>query len=218
MNRSTSDNEQRNGKRLLLLGLIFLAGCAGANESVNREGFIEIANPALTMSPNAPETIWVPRSYVETGVPRGKELAKKGYDAVTGKAPAAVQQAAPAVANAQAAAAPAPMVPMVPSVPTAPGPGGFADTAGKPAALVPHFGLVVAQDATRVYFNLGREDGVTPGQTLTVYRGGTVVKGLGLAPGETVGTVEIQGFVGSNGSYGVMKQGGSVKINDLVGF
>jgi hypothetical protein len=32
------------------------------------------------MYPNAPDTIWVPRSYVESGPPRGKELIKKGYD------------------------------------------------------------------------------------------------------------------------------------------
>jgi len=209
MNSSTPNYRLNKDKRILLLGLIFLAGCAGSNESVSREGFVEIANPGLTMSPNAPETIWVPRSYVEKGVPRGNELARKGYDAVTGNSAAPAPKAVPARATAEAVAAPAPM---------APAPAGLTDTAGKPASLLPHFGLVVALEGNRIYFNLGREDGITPGQKLTVYRGGTVVKGLGLAPGEALGTVEVQGFVGSNGSYGVMKQGGPVKTNDLVSF
>ena len=139
------------------------------------------------MSPNAPETIWVPRSYVEKGVPRGNELVKQGYEAVKGGiAPAAPQP-------------------------------GLVDTTGKPAALLPHFGLVVAVDGEKVYFNIGREEGITPGQKLKVYRGGTVVEGLGLAPGEQVGTIEVQGFVGSKGGYGVVRQGGPVKTNDLVG-
>ena len=32
------------------------------------------------MSKDAPATIWVPRSYVEKGVPRGGELLRKGYE------------------------------------------------------------------------------------------------------------------------------------------
>ncbi len=171
-----------------MLGLGFLTGCAGANVQPNgSRDYVEIQNPAYTTSPNAPETIWVPRSYVEKGAPRAKELVKQGYEAVQG-----------------GMAPPAPQSRLV-------------DTTGQPAALLPHFGLVVAVDGEKVYFNLGQESGITPGQKLKVYRGGTVVEGLGLAPGESVGTVEVQGFVGIKGGYGVVKQGGPVMTNDLVG-
>lgn len=203
-------------KRLILLSLVFLAGCAGANGAAGRPpgDFVEIENPGLTMSPNAPATIWVPRSYVEKGVPRGGELARQGYDAVTGSKPATARQAAPAGTNPASGVAPAAAV----AAPAAPPSVGLVDPAGKPADLLPHFGLVLALEGNRVYFNLGRDDGVSVGQKLKVYRGGTVVKGLGLAPGETVGTLEVSGWVGTNGGYGVMKQGGPVRTNDLIGF
>jgi hypothetical protein len=166
--------------------LLLIGGCAAMQQT---EGdMVEMANPGLTMSPNAPETIWVPRSSVEKGVPRGGELAKRGYHAVTG------------------------------AKPPLPAPVPLYDTAGNPAALLPHFGLVVAQEGGRNYLNLGKEDGVKMRQILKLYRGGTVVKGLGLAPGAAVGTIEVSGFVGSNGSFGVVKQGGPIKVNDLVGF
>ena len=193
-------------RTLVVAGLGLLAGCAGANVQSHPDDYVEVANPGLTMSPNAPDTIWVPRSYVEKGVPRGNELAKKGYDAVTGGS-AKQAAAAGATGSAEGTAPPAAPVPVK-----------LNDTAGKPAALLPHFGLIMAQDANRIYFNLGREDGVKLGQKLTVYRGGTVVKGLGFAPGEAVGSIEVSGFVGNNGGFGVLKQGGQVKINDLVGF
>jgi hypothetical protein len=171
---------------LLFLGLV--AGCAGSKvQSPGQEEYVEVPNPAYTMSPNAPETIWVPRRYVESGVPRGGELVKRGYQAVTGGAPAAAPQA------------------------------GIAGQGGKPAVLIPRFGLVVAAEGEKVYFNLGREAGITAGQKLKVYRGGTVIEGLGLAPGEVVGTIEFQGYVGTRGGYGLLKQGGPVRINDLVG-
>lgn len=231
MNGTTHLTDYLKGKRLVLPALVLLAGCAGANQSANHPAdYVEIQNPAFTMSPNAPETIWVPRSYVEKGVPRGRDLAKQGYDALTrsgapqGQAPQAAQAQAAQAAHAQAAQAPAAPVPpaaqqVAPVVePAAPVPARVTDTAGRPAPLVPHFGLVVALEGTRIYFNLGREDGIAPGQKLKVYRGGTVVKGLGLAPGETVGELEVQGYVGSNGAWGVMKQGGAARNSDLVGF
>ena len=180
----------------VLLGLLFLTGCAGAGVQSSRESdYVEISNPAYTMSPNAPETIWVPRSYVEKGVPRGGELVKRGYEAVKGTG-------APAVPGDAASTAPQTGI-------VAPG--------GKPAPIIPHFGLVAAVDGDKVYFNLGREAGITPGQKLRVYRGGTVIEGLGLAPGECIGTVEVLGFVGSKGGYGIVKQGGPVQTNDLIG-
>jgi hypothetical protein len=179
----------------ITLGLALLAGCAGPVASGTRpEEFIEIQNPGLTMSPNAPETIWVPRSSLEKGVPRGSELAKQGYQAVKG----ALEPAAKTAPDA------APRTDLV-------------DTHGNPVSLVPHFGQVIELEGERVYFNLGREDGVLPGRVVQVYRGGTVVKGLGLAPGEPVATIEVQGLAGSRGGYGVVKKGGPVRKNDLVG-
>lgn len=176
---------------LLLLSLV--AGCAGTKaQSSGPNDYVEIPNPALTMSPNAPETIWVPRRYVESGVPRGGELVKRGYEAVTGSGTAAT----PSVTAQQA---------------------GITGLAGKPAAFIPRFGMVVAVDGDKVYFNIGKEAGIIPGQKLKLYRGGTIVEGLGLAKGAFVGTVEVVGYVGSNGSYGLIKPGGEVRLNDLVG-
>ncbi|GFE59878.1 hypothetical protein [Geobacter sp. AOG2] len=173
---------------VLLLGLVLLAGCAGAKvQSQGPTDYVEVSNPAQTMSPSAPETIWVPRKSVDSGLPRAGELVKRGYEAVTNGAPAA------------------------------PAGAGIAGTGGKPAAFIPRFGLVVAAEGEKVYFNLGKAAGITPFQKLKVYRGGTVVEGLGLAPGELVATIEVQGFVGTNGAYGIVKQGGQVRVNDLVG-
>jgi len=187
----------------LLLGLSLMAGCAGTTRATSgSDDFVEIPNPAITMSPNAPETIWVPRSSLEKGVPRGRDLAREGYQALQGAA-APVAPAVPAQNSA-------------PSAPPAPGAAGLVDTTGKPAGLAAHFGLVVAVQGERVFFNLGPEDGIAPGRMLKIYRGGTVVKGLGLAPGEPVATVEVIGLVGNRGGYGVVKQGGTVQPNDLV--
>jgi hypothetical protein len=30
-------------------------------------------------------------------------------------------------------------------------------------------------------------------------------------------TIEVQGFVGTNGAFGIIKQGGKLRVNDLVG-
>lgn len=182
---------------LLLLGLV--AGCAGAKvQSQGPDDYVEIPNPAMTMSPNAPETIWVPRKSVDNGVPRGGELMKRGYQAIK-----------EGVATSPQAATGGAVV--------TPPQAGITAPSGKPAAIIPRFGLVVAVDGEKVYFNLGREAGITPFQKLKVYRGGTVIEGLGLAPGELVATIEVQGFVGTNGGYGLIKQGGQLRINDLVG-
>jgi hypothetical protein len=65
--------------------MLMLAAC-----SVNRpvvepsQDYVEVDNPAYTMSPNASPTMFVPRRYVEEGIPRGKELIKQGVEAVTG--------------------------------------------------------------------------------------------------------------------------------------
>lgn len=183
-----------NGRALTMVSLVFLAGCAGTNvQPTSRDGYVEIENPGLTMSPNAPATIWVPRSYVEKGVPRGGELTKRGYEALTGTG-----------TRKEAAPSPAPQT-------------GIVGAGGKPAQTIPHFGLVVATEGEKIFFNLGREAGITQGQQLKVYRGGTVIEGLGLAPGERVATIEVLGFVGTQGGYGIIKQGGPVQTNDLIG-
>jgi len=177
----------QHGRLLVMLGLWCLAGCAGAKVApMEPADYVEVQNPGYTMSPNAPETIWVPRSYVEKGAPRGKDLAKLGYNAATGGSISSVPQAA------------------------------LVDAGGKQAELIQRFGLVVAVEGENIYFNLGREDGVTLGQKLKIYRGGTVVRGVGLAPGELVGAVEVTGFVGGKDGFGVFRQGGPAKSNDLV--
>ena len=195
--KTIRSNLARSLPVFLFLGLV--SGCSGTkvlSQGVeNSDDYVEVTNPALTMSPNAPETIWVPRSYVEKGVPRGNELAKRGYEAVTGHRASDGKEAAHTSVSQT----------------------GIVGPGGKPAALIPHFGLVVAVEGEKVYFNLGREDRITQGQKLKVYRGGTVIEGLGLAPGEPKGTVEVMGFVGTRGGYGLVRQGGPVQTNDLIG-
>jgi len=62
-----------------LLFLVFLAACA-TGRGGQPEEYVEIPNPAITMSPNAPATVWVPRRYVDSGVPRGTELVKNSIE------------------------------------------------------------------------------------------------------------------------------------------
>jgi hypothetical protein len=93
---------------LLILSLIALAGCAGNRDAISSPGeYVEIDNPAFTLSPGAPPTIWVPRSYVESGVPRGGELLEKGYESVRGNM--AGSDAQPQAPQQTAAVAPVPV-------------------------------------------------------------------------------------------------------------
>lgn len=308
---------------------LLLTACAGSRTVADHpDGYVEIDNPAYTMSPGAPPTIWVPRSYVESGVPRGSVLLKEGYEKVVGssetpqKRPVAQQGAKP---FPQRAVTPISVknrlaileigqnglvhpfysalkqtgagVLLDPSQPAflvkyatvttqadratfadrleqdygasltvvieAPdavaagkllkgeiydGMGGglirtvsaeipqfaSADPAAREAAvsaalaslaqqvrgvvaLLPWYGKVEAVDGGRVYINAGREAGIKVGQQLKVYRGGKVVPGLGFAPGDQVATLEIEGFVGIDGAYGVAKGGKEVKKSDIVG-
>ncbi|MGA7827072.1 MAG: hypothetical protein WCA04_05405 [Geobacteraceae bacterium] len=316
---------------LLIFLLITLAGCAGNPKATSApEGYVEIDNPALTMSPDAPATIWVPRSYVESGVPRGGELLEKGYESIrdnltgsgetsrtvqqtTAAAPVAVQQKSapvprvqsrmvivevgknallpafsdalkkvsagivvdPAQASVIARYAPvgsqperstlavklqedfgvnlvlflaapkgiSPGKPLSVEVYEAHG-GSFvkrfdalipetmaSDSAAlsavlhklaldvrETAALVPWYGTVVSVDASRVYLNAGKESGLTIGKVLNIYRSGKVVGKLGFAPGRKVGTLEITGFVGTDGAFGIVKDGEKAEVSDLVGF
>lgn len=60
-----------------------LTSCAENSVIVDRSGdseYVEIDNPAFTLSQNATAIIWVPRNSVEEGVPRGSEVLKRGYD------------------------------------------------------------------------------------------------------------------------------------------
>jgi hypothetical protein len=327
---------------LLILSLITLAGCAGNQNTISSpEDYVEIDNPAFTMSPGAPSTIWVPRSYVESSVPRGGELVKKGYEAIRGGSSGsdAEQQAAPQPAAQQAAvSAPAPAP--VPVTVKAPAPrvrnriftvelgqngllapfneemakapaelmidpakaafvaryaavttpadraalavklredfganlalflsapdgvaagsavaveifecnggtlvksltaelGSFApaDKAARAAALsatlrklagdvkdvaslVPWYGKVVTVEGERVYINAGKESGIMIGRVLNVYRGGKVLANLGFAPGQRMGLMEITGYVGTDGAFGIVKQGAKAQAADLVG-
>lgn len=73
----------RHLKLFFLLPFLLLAACAAVRSaSAPPEEYVEIANPAYTISPNAPATIWVPRRYVESGIPRGGEVLKRGYEKV----------------------------------------------------------------------------------------------------------------------------------------
>jgi len=99
---------------LLIFLLFIIAGCAASKNSISSPAeYVEIDNPAFTMSPGAPATIWVPRSYVETGVPRGGELVEKGYDSLreniagSGSPQQAPQQAAASAPMVSPVAAPA---------------------------------------------------------------------------------------------------------------
>lgn len=83
-------------------------------------------------------------------------------------------------------------------------------------ALLPWYGKVVAVEGDRVYINAGREAGLRVGQILRIERPGKVVAGLGFAPGERVATLEVGGFVGTNGAYGVIKEGKGVQANDII--
>lgn len=334
---------------LIIISFCFLVGCAGNQSAVSSsDEYVEIENPAFTMSGGAPSTIWVPRRYVDSGIPRGGDLLEKGYESVRGKLSDSGQQPAPrapepAPVAAQSPAAfsgPAPSVP-TPSLPpkatsapifkhrilvietgnsglssrfsealkqtsagavmdpaqaafvtryaalgtpaeraalsvklqedfgaglviylTAPegavpgkaiaaevreGQGGTllrrldalipADAAGTAsreaviatalrglaaevkgvAALAPWYGKVVTVEGDRVYITAGKETGIGLGQMLNLYRSGKVVEKLGFAPGLKIGILEITGFVGTDGAYGIVRQGGKAQPSDLVG-
>lgn len=326
--------------------LLIVAACA-VNSGGPPVDYVEVPNPAITMYPNAPDTIWVPRKSVESGLPRAGELVKKGYEKATGaKEKEAAPQAEAPVAVAQQAVPPAPVAVSVAQQPiaapqtaesapalknriavlesgdngllmpfsnrvksvsagiladqhelaflardaavagkaergafsvrlqqeyginvvvfiTAPdqfapgrsveaaiydGLGGvlvrtvsaripqYAGTAGAArdaaldaaldelaanvkhvAGLLPWYGKVVAMEGDRAYINAGKEAGLRIGQILRVYHGGKVIPGLGFEPGARTATLEISGFIGADGAYGVVRDGKGVQANDLVG-
>lgn len=184
------------GRIVLFVCCSLLAACAGNRVSGGTaQEYVEITNPASTMTDNAPPTIWVPRSYVDHSLPNGSDVVKGLESLVRGGGGATTT--VPTATSAAAA--------------------GITGVGGKAGVMIPRFGLVMAVDGERIYLNVGKDDGVGVGQMFKLYRGGTVVEGLGLAPGAMVGMVEINGYVGTKGTYGLLKQGGSPRVNDLVG-
>jgi hypothetical protein len=346
-------------KAFVLSAALILASCAGNRATTGSSSdYVEIDNPAATMSPDAPAKIWVPRSYVESGVPRGGEILKKGTEKVVQSfrgSPKLEQPGVPEVQPVPSIAAPSMQVPVnrqkagdavsSPSVmanrqTTAAEPASavknrialleigkndlvprlnenmryspiwnildpeqiailaqnstFANeeekaafakrlqqeyganlaiyisapegvASGKPiyaevydamaggqlrrfdgtispnagtnqsdrgaaeaalvtftgkirelVALLPWYGRIIEVDGNRAYIAAGRETGLRIGQVLKIYQYGRFMKGLGFAPGEKVGTLSVQGFVGSNGSFGVISEGQGIKATDIV--
>jgi hypothetical protein len=355
LHRFCEENQLRLLKAFLLSATLLLAACAGnRNKTGPPAGYVEIDNPGQTLSPDAPAKIWVPRSYVESGIPRGGELIKKGTEkvmqnfrktppqpqqAVSVQQPVAAAAVLPSSApvNLQTAvslpsAVRAPIMVLPPSTlknriallelgqnilvqplyenmrrtgmgglidPTltaflaqyatitseaekaafatrlqqdygantliylsapdgvAPGKTIFAefyDTMGgglvrkfdaviplslgseeserkaaiaaimttftekikELAALLPWYGRITAVEGRRAYIAAGKEAGMSVGQVLKIYHNGKFVQGLGFAPGERVGTMVVEGFVGPNGSFGTIQEGQGAQATDVV--
>jgi len=118
----------RLGKALVLSGCLFLAACAGQKPAAtgsSPDDYVEIDNPGFTMSADQPAKIWVPRRYVESGVPRGSEVVKKG-----------VEKVFPSKSDQQ----PAPQQPARPQAPT----GNLPQTAYNPPFQQPPAGIAQA--------------------------------------------------------------------------
>lgn len=79
---------------LAVLSFFALAACAGTGATGGRSGeYVEVDNPLYTQSPGAPATVWVPRSSVEEGPPRGGVILRKGYEEML--QPAAPKESVP---------------------------------------------------------------------------------------------------------------------------
>lgn len=61
---------------------LFLSACAGAQvaNAPPSGDYVEVDNPTMTMSKDAPAKIWVRRQAVEEGPLRGGEVLKRGAD------------------------------------------------------------------------------------------------------------------------------------------
>jgi hypothetical protein len=84
------------------------------------------------------------------------------------------------------------------------------------AALLPWYGRITAVEGRRAYIAAGKEAGISVGQILKIYHNGKFVQGLGYAPGERVGTMVVEGFVGPNGSFGTIQEGQGAQAADVV--
>lgn len=310
----------------LIVPLLFsLTACAGTGVVSDKNSpaeFVEISNPAVTMSRDAPATIWVPKSSVESGPPRGGEAIKMAYNSVKGSpsepnAPSPAAAAPPVVAASSSAAMRnrvvvfgtghdllaisfsdklrvlpgSPVLAIAPDVAAqslqsrdervaiaakawldsgtaislfisaqdglsagsylsadmydgmgaglisrveaiippydAKDPAArnaslaaatalLAEKARDAIALLPWYAKIVAVEGDKVYINAGHEAGINIGQQLKVYRGGRVMQGLGFAPGTVVGSVEVNGFVGSNGATATIRGGVQVYLTDII--
>ena len=69
----------------LLIALLVTSGCNRTRVPYNPDDYVEIDNPYIEGDPSENQKIWVPKSSLEKGIPRGGELAKKGYDAMVSK-------------------------------------------------------------------------------------------------------------------------------------
>jgi hypothetical protein len=72
----------------LCAGLIS-SGCAARNQAFNPQDYVEVDNPFGGDTPDANAKIWVPKASLEKGIPRGRDLVKKGYEKVVGQGGAA---------------------------------------------------------------------------------------------------------------------------------
>ena len=82
--------------------------------------------------------------------------------------------------------------------------------------LIPWYARITEVDGKRAYIAAGKEAGLVTGQVLSIYRSGKFIEGLGYAPGEKIGTLVVGGFVGPNGSFGVIREGQGVQAADVV--
>jgi hypothetical protein len=85
-----SSQEKKRLLHLLSLTLILIfsfvsSGCNRTTAPINPDDYVEIDNPVLSDNPSENGKVWVPRSSLAQGVPRGGDLAKRGYDAAVGK-------------------------------------------------------------------------------------------------------------------------------------
>jgi hypothetical protein len=92
----------------------------------------------------------------------------------------------------------------------------FTDKIRGLVAVLPWYGRITAVEGNRAYIAAGREVGLSIGQLLHIYHSGRFMKGLGYAPGELIGKLVVQGFVGPNGSFGQITEGQGVQATDLV--
>lgn len=297
-----------------LLVSVTLGGCASLQrEPIPNEDFVEIENPyGSGDNPDQNVKIWVPRSSLVRGVPRGRDVLQKGYDTVVGKKNEVVviDAAAPraergarlrllvAEAGEQVVGAtlrqflskvgipkavarptavdlvteqeqlayiatlqnlpaggpilfiskpegtkpgarlkadlydirgpvlirsfyvtiPAPDKDQTPDVALQAALKGLSDATLSSLKWFDWYGRVISVSGERVYIDAGAETGLKPGQKLSVYRGGEVIKGIGFATGTRITSFLLTDRVGQDGAYGITADADKVKPGDYVEF